>query len=86
MRKLFLSAAALAVCAGPAFAQAGRLAQDCYLDPEATGSLRADPHSLYLPGERPLVADPDPPEESWQAEARENLEQRRQDLLECGAD
>lgn len=86
MSKVFAFAAALAVCAGPAFAQADRLAQGCVQDPETTGSLSTDPRSLYLPGERLSGADVDPPAESWQAEARENFEQRRQDMLECGAD
>ena len=45
-----------------------------------------DPRSLYLPGQRPVKADPDPPEISWQDEARETSEQRRRHLLDCGVD
>jgi hypothetical protein len=84
MRKMLILAAAMVVCAAPAFAQVGQLARDCDQDPETTGALAADPRSLYLPGERPVRADLDRPEESWQDRARENAEQRRRDLLECG--
>ena len=84
--KLLAFGTVLAVCAGPAFAQVDRLAQGCMQDPETTGSLRADPRSLLLPGERLVEADPDQHEESWQAEAREDFEQRRRDLLDCGVD
>lgn len=83
MRKLLAIAAAIVVCAGPALARADQPALDCDQDPETTGSLAADPRSLLKPGERPVRADPDPPEVSWQDEARETVEQRRQDLLGC---
>lgn len=86
MKKLLAFAAAMIVCAGPALAQTDRPARDCGQDPETTGALPADPRSLYMPGEGPVRADPDPPAESWQAEARENSEQRRRDLLGCGVD
>jgi len=85
MRLLLVIAAAIAVCAGPALAQADQPARDCDMDPETTGSLAADPRSVYLPGQHTVRADRDPPE-SWQAEARETAEQRRQDLLACGVD
>ncbi len=86
MRKLLVIAAVTVVCAGPVLAQADQLARDCDMDPETTGSLPADPRSPYMPGERPVRADADPPEVSWQDEAQENSEQRRRDLLDCGAD
>ncbi|WP_290356250.1 hypothetical protein [Methylobacterium longum] len=86
MRKLLAIAAALAVCAGPAVAQAHQPARDCNQDPETTGALPADPRSLYMPGERPVRTDSDPPEVSWQDEAQGNSEQRRRDLLACGVD
>lgn len=86
MQKLLVAIAAMVVCAGPALAQAGQPARDCDQDPETTGSLAADPRSVYLPGQHPVRVDPDPPEVSWQAEARETVEQRRQDLLNCGVD
>jgi len=88
MRALLAFAAALvvAVCAGPAFAQAGQPARNCDLDPETTGSLAADPRSVYLPGEHPVQADRDPPEVSWQDQAQESSEQRQRDLLNCGVD
>lgn len=74
MRKLISMAAAMVVCAGPALAQADQPARDCNQDPETTGALLGDPRSLYMPGERPVRADPDPPEVSWHDEARENAE------------
>ena len=83
MRKLLVIAAAMVVCAGPALAQADQQARKCDQDPETTGALPADPRSLYMPGERSLRADPDPPEMSWQDEAQENSEQRMRDLLDC---
>jgi len=86
MRLLLVIAAAMAVCATPALAQPYPQACDCGQDPETTGALSADPRSLYLPGQQPFRADRDPPEVSWQDEARETIEQRRQDLLECGVD
>lgn len=86
MRSLLASATAIAVCAGAAFAQASQPARDCDMDPETTGSLAADPRSVYLPGQHPTQADRDPPEASWQDEARESSKQRRRDLLECGVD
>jgi hypothetical protein len=86
MRALLAFAAAMVVCAGPAFAQADKPARDCDIDPETTGALAADPRSVYLPGQHPRQADRDPSEVNWQAEARETDEQRRQDLLECGVD
>lgn len=86
MRRLLAIVAALVVCAGPACAQADQPAQDCDMDPETTGSLAADPHSLYLPGQRPVRADQDPPEVSWQDEAQESSEQRRRDRFDCGVD
>ena len=85
MKALLAIAAAMVVCAGPALAQADQPARYCDMDPETTGSLAADPRSLYLPGQHPIRVDRDPPE-SWQAEARETAEQRRQDLLACGVD
>ncbi|MCJ2067296.1 hypothetical protein MKK75_00475 [Methylobacterium sp. J-030] len=86
MSKLLAIAAAMAVCAGAAFAQADQPARDCDMDPETTGSLASDPRSLYLPGQHRFRADLDPPEASWQDEARESSEQRRRDLLDCGVD
>jgi hypothetical protein len=86
MRKLHAIAAAMVVCAGPALAQADQTVRDCDQDPETTGALPADPRSLYMPGEGPIRANTDPPEVSWQAEARESSEQRRRDLLDCGVD
>jgi hypothetical protein len=86
MRKLLVIAVALVVYAGPALAETDQLARDCDQDPETTGALPANLRSLYMPGERPVRADPDPPEVSWQDEARENSEQRRRDMLECGVD
>lgn len=86
MRKLLAIAAAMAVCVGPALAQVDQPARDCDQDPETTGSLAGDPRSVYLSGQHPVRADPDPPEASWQDEARETFEQRRQDLLDCGVD
>lgn len=86
MRLLLVIAAAMAVCATPALAQAYPQARDCDMDPETTGALAADPRSVYLPGQHPVRADADPPEVSWQDEARETFEQRRQDLLKCGVD
>ena len=86
MPKLLAIAAAMIVCAVPALAQLDQLTRDCDMDPETTGSLAADPRSLLMPGERPVRADPDPPEVSWQDEAQGNSEQRRRDLLDCGAD
>ena len=86
MRKLLAIAAAMIVCAGPALAQVDQPARDCGQDPETTGALAGDPRSLLMPGERLVTADTDPPEVSWQDEARENSEQRRRDLLACGVD
>lgn len=86
MLKLLALAAAMVVCAGPALAQADQLVRNCDMDPETTGSLATDPRSVYLPGQRPARVDRDPPEVSWQAEARESSEQRRHDLLDCGVD
>ena len=86
MRKLLAFAVAVVVCAGPALALADQPARDCDRDPETTGALPGDPRSLYLPGERPVKADRDPPEASWQDEARETSEQRRRNLLACGVD
>ncbi|MCJ2053885.1 hypothetical protein [Methylobacterium sp. J-070] len=86
MRKLLAIAAALVVWAGPALAGADQPARDCDRDPETTGALPADPRSLYMLGERPVRADPDPPEASWQDEARASSEQRRRDLLDCAVD
>ncbi|WP_457107010.1 hypothetical protein [Methylobacterium sp. P5_C11] len=86
MRKLLAFAVAIVVCAGSTLALAEQPARDCSQDPETTGALSGDPRSLYLPGQRPGKADPDPPEASWQDEARENSEQRRRYLLECGVD
>jgi hypothetical protein len=86
MMKMLVLAAALAVCAGPAVAQGDQLVSDCYEDPETTGSLPTDPRSLFMPGERPVTADAKPRDESWQAQAEETSEQRRQDLLACGVD
>ncbi|MCJ2025185.1 hypothetical protein [Methylobacterium sp. J-067] len=85
MRKLFAVVVALVVSAGPAFAQGDLPWQDCGpADPETTGSLPSDPRSLFMPGEHPTVADTDPPEASWQDEARESSEERWRDLLDCG--
>lgn len=86
MRNLLAIATAIAVCGSPAFAQANQSARGCNMDPETTGSLAADPRSVYLPGQHPAQADRDPPEASWQDEARESSEQRQRDLLECGVD
>lgn len=86
MRKLLAFTVAIVVCAGPTLALADQPARDCGQDPETTGALPGDPRSLYLPGQRPVKADPDPPEISWQDEARETSEQRRRHLLDCGAD
>ncbi|GAB6971909.1 hypothetical protein [Methylobacterium phyllosphaerae] len=86
MRRLLAFAAAMVVCACPALAQAGQPSRDCNMDPETTGALPADPRSLYMSGEHPVRADPDPPAASWQDEAQENSEQRRRDLLGCGVD
>ncbi|MBE7246200.1 MAG: hypothetical protein INR63_14730 [Actinomycetospora chiangmaiensis] len=86
MRPLLVIAAAMALCATPALAQADPPARECGQDPETTGALPADPRSLYLPGQHPFRADRDPPEVSWQDEARESSEQRRRDLLACGVD
>jgi hypothetical protein len=86
MRKLLGIAAAMAVCAGPVLAQGYKPPVECGQDPETTGALPTDPRSLYLPGEGPIRADTDPPEVSWQAEARESFEQRKRDLLDCGVD
>ena len=86
MRKLLAIAAAMVVCAGPAFAEVGQPARDCGQDPETTGALAGDPRSLLMPGERLVRADIDPPEVSWQSEAQETSEQRRRDLLACGVD
>jgi len=86
MKALFAFAAAMVVCAGPALAQVNQPARDCDQDPETTGSLATDPRSVYLPGQHPVRVDRDPPEASWQDEARETFEQRRQDLLDCGVD
>ncbi|MCJ2101182.1 hypothetical protein [Methylobacterium sp. E-046] len=86
MRRLPAIAAVIVVCAGPALARSDQPAQDCDQDPETTGSLAADPRSLLMPGERLIRSDPDLPEVSWQDEARETFEQRRQDLLDCGVD
>lgn len=86
MRLLLVIAAAMAVCATPAHAQAYPPARDCGQEPETTGALPDDPRSVYLPGRHPIRADRDPPEVSWQDEARETVEQRRQDLLYCGVD
>mgnify|MGYP001603358034 CR=1 FL=1 len=84
--RLLAFAVAIVVCAGPALALADQPARDCDRDPETTGALPGDPRSLYLPGERPVKADRDPLEASWQDEARETSEQRRRDLLACGVD
>lgn len=86
MQKLLALAAAMAVCAGPALAQADQPTRDCGMDPETTGTLADDPRSVYLPGQHPVKADRDPPEVSWQDEAQESSEQRRRDLLDCGVD
>ncbi len=86
MRTLLAFTAAMVVCAGPAFAQADQPARNCDLDPETTGSLAADPRSVYLPGQHPVQADRDPPEASWQDQAQENSEQRQRDLFDCGVD
>lgn len=86
MRLLLVIAAATAVCATPALAQANPPARDCGKDPETTGALPVDPRSLYLPGRHPVQADRDPPEISWQDEARESSEQGQRDLLNCGVD
>ena len=86
MRTLLAIAAAVAVCAGPAFAQADQGARFCDQDPETTGALPADPRSLLMPGERLVTADTNPPEVSWQDQANESSEQRRPDLLGCGVD
>lgn len=86
MRKLPAIAAALIVCAAPTLAEAHQWARDCDQDPETTGALASDPRSLYMPGERPVRADTDLSEVSWQDEAREISEQRRRDLLACGVD
>ncbi|MCJ2067942.1 hypothetical protein MKK75_03815 [Methylobacterium sp. J-030] len=86
MRRLLALAAAMVVCAGPALAQVDLPARDCDQDPETTGALATDPRSVYPPGQHPVQADRDPPEVSWQDEARETFEQRRQDLLDCGVD
>lgn len=86
MRKLLAFAVAIVVCAGPTLALADQPARDCDREPETTGTLSGDPRSLYLPSERPVKADRDPPEVSWQDEARETSEQRRRDLLDCGVD
>ena len=84
--KMLAFAAAMALCAGPALAQADQVGRDCYEDPETTGSLPSDPRSVLMPGERPVTVDKDPPEASWQTQAEETSEQRRQDLLDCGVD
>lgn len=87
MRMLFAVAVAvaLAVTAGPVLAQGDPPGQDCGpADPETTGSLPSDPRSLFMPGEHPTVANTDPPEASWQDEARESSEERQRDLLDCG--
>ncbi|MCJ2087397.1 hypothetical protein MKK88_15590 [Methylobacterium sp. E-005] len=86
MRKLLALIAAMVVCAGPVFAQVDQTARACVQDPETTGALPADPRSLYMPGERLFRRDVDPPDVSWQDEARESSEQRRRDLLDCGVD
>jgi hypothetical protein len=84
--KMLILAAVMVVCAAPALAQADQVARVCDQDPETTGALAADPRSLYLPGERPVRPDPDPPEVSWQDQARENAEWRKRYLLGCGVD
>ncbi|XYD12271.1 hypothetical protein R1A27_30175 (plasmid) [Methylobacterium sp. NMS12] len=90
MRTLIAFTSVMIVCAGPAFAQAGRLDGNCGDDPETTGALSADPRSLYLPGERPTqdqdTVEITPPEESWQEAAREDAERRRRGILACGVD
>ena len=86
MRALLAFAAAMVVYAGPTFALADQPARNCDLDPETTGSLAADPRSVYLPGHHPVQAEQDPPEVSWQAEARESSDQRQRELLACGVD
>ena len=86
MRMLLAITATLVACAGPTLVKANQLGRDCYEDPETTGSLPADPRSVFMPGERPVTANTDTPEESWQAQAEETIEQRRQDLLNCRVD
>ena len=86
MKTLLALAVAMAVSCGPALAQADPVPPHCLDEPETTGALPADPRSLYRPGERPVKAEGEQPDESWQAEARESFEQRQQDLLACGVD
>ena len=90
MRTLIAFTSVMIVCAGPALAQTGRPGGNCGDDPETTGALPADPRSLYLPGERPArdqdTVEITPPEESWQAAAREDAERRRCAILACGVD
>lgn len=86
MRKLIAFTSAMIVCAGPALAQTDLPDRDCGHDPETTGSLSVDPRSLHLPTERSDRVAVDPPEDSWQEEARAHAEQRRRDLLACGVD
>ncbi|MDP4025738.1 hypothetical protein Q8W71_24200 [Methylobacterium sp. NEAU 140] len=84
MRKLLAITVMMLACTAPALAQADRLDRAC--DPQTTGSLHVGPQGPHPMGARTDKIEVTPPEESWQEEAQEEAERRRQHLIECGVD